>query len=156
MDDGNQPPRLTHCVDIRWHPRDPPLALMQGFVFFMELAPLGVLLLGGLWADRTDARNLILSLTLFAVALPLLLTPFADSITLQVAFLFGLSMALLQALSDPARQSIINRVTRFDIQRTVTVTTVITTLGPGPSWASGSEVSWKRSESDKSSSFRLS
>jgi len=96
--------------------------------FFMELAPLGVLLLGGLWADRTDARNLILSLTLFAVALPLLLTPFADSITLQVAFLFGLSMALLQALSDPARQSIINRVTRFDIQRTVTVTTVITTL----------------------------
>ena len=96
--------------------------------FFMELAPLAVLLLGGLWADRADARNLILFLSLFAVVLPLLLIPFADSITLQVAFLFGLGMALLQALSDPARQSIINRVTRFDIQRTVTVTTVTTTL----------------------------
>ena len=73
--------------------------------FFMELAPLGVLLLGGLWADRTDARNLILSLTLFAVALPLLLTPFADSITLQVAFLFGLSMACLLYTSPSPRDS---------------------------------------------------
>ena len=96
--------------------------------FFMELAPLAVLLLGGLWADRADARNLILLLSLLAIVLPLLLIPFAGSITLQVAFLFGLGMALLQALSDPARQSIINRVTRFDIQRTVTITTVITTL----------------------------
>lgn len=96
--------------------------------FFMELAPLAVLLIGGFWADRADARNLILFISLFAVVLPLLLIPMAGSITLQVAFLFGLGMALLQALSDPARQSIINRVTRFDIQRTVTVTTVITTL----------------------------
>jgi hypothetical protein len=42
--------------------------------------------------------------------------------------LFGVMMASIQALSDPARQAMLNRVSRLDTQRTVTVMIITTSL----------------------------
>ena len=41
---------------------------------------------------------------------------------------FGVLMACIQSLSDPARQATLSRVARMDIQRAVTVMTVCTSL----------------------------
>ena len=51
---------------------------------------------------------------------------------------FGAAMAALQSAGDPARAAMLNRVTRFDIQRTVTSMTVVTTfVALGAFWVGG-------------------
>jgi hypothetical protein len=92
----------------------------------IELPGLLVLFVGGVLADRTDARRLLIGLHL-AIALP----SFAIAALIHQSLLsfpsviaFGVVVASLQALSDPARQSILSRVTRTDVQRTVTMMTI--------------------------------
>jgi predicted MFS family arabinose efflux permease len=106
----------------------------------IDLPALAILLLGGILADRTEGRLLLLRLHLLIAVPPLVLAALVmqDLLSFWVVVLFGLAMAALQSTSDPARQSILNRVTRIDIQRTVTIMTIVTSfVGLGAVWLGG-------------------
>ncbi|HEX7037155.1 MAG TPA: MFS transporter [Pseudomonadales bacterium] len=95
-----------------------------------EFPPLLVLFFGGLLGDRFDGRG-YLALMHVLVALPPLMIAAVhglDALGYWWVVLFGVLMAGLQALSDPARQAMISRVSRMDIQRAVTVMIVTSSL----------------------------
>lgn len=96
----------------------------------IDLPPLLILLVGGVIADRTNGRS-FLSLMHLAMALPPLILAwivYTGEMSLTAVVAFGLAVAAIQATADPARQSVLSRVTRIDIQRTVTLTTIITSM----------------------------
>ena len=94
----------------------------------MEVPPLAMLLLGGVFADRVDGRKLLIALALAACVPPLAMAAGVGRLGYWPIIAFGIAMALLQTASDPARAAMMNRVTRLDIQRTVALTTFATTL----------------------------
>ena len=94
----------------------------------MEVPPLAMLLLGGVFADRFDGRKLLIALALAACVPPLAVAAGVGRLGYWPIIAFGIAMALLQTASDPARAAMMNRVTRLDIQRTVALTTFATTL----------------------------
>ena len=94
----------------------------------MEVPPLAMLLLGGVFADRVDGRKLLIALALAACVPPLAMAAGVGRLGYWPIIAFGIAMALLQTTSDPARAAIMNRVTRLDIQRTVALTTFATAL----------------------------
>jgi len=95
-----------------------------------EFPPLFVLLLGGLLGDRFEGRSYLSVMHLLMALPPLLIAGvvFYDQLNYWWVVLFGILMASIQALSDPARQSILSRVARLDIQRAVTTMTIFTSL----------------------------
>jgi hypothetical protein len=106
----------------------------------IDLPALAVLVLGGILADRSDGRRLLLQLHLAIAVPPLLLAGIVlqDRLSYWVVVAFGMLVAALQSMSDPARQSILSRVTRIDIQRTITVMTIVTSfVGVGAVWLGG-------------------
>jgi predicted MFS family arabinose efflux permease len=106
----------------------------------IDLPALAILLLGGIIADRAEGRRLLLRLHLMIALPPLLLAAFVlhDRLSFWAVVAFGVAMAALQSMSDPARQSILSRVTRIDIQRTVTIMTIVTSLaGIAAVWLGG-------------------
>ncbi|MCZ6888191.1 MAG: MFS transporter [Gammaproteobacteria bacterium] len=104
----------------------------------MELPPMAVLLVGGIFADRMDSRRLLIGLSIAVAIPPLILAGVVDHLAFWPIVTFGIAMALVQAISDPARQAMMSRVTRTDIQRTVTLTTVVTSfVGLGGMWLGG-------------------
>jgi len=94
---------------------------------FFALIPL---LLGGFIADRSESRSYILRVQFFMLLPPLCLAWVVSDGALSYWWVVGFAtvMASLNSLVDPARQAIINRVTRFDIQRTVTLITVVSSI----------------------------
>jgi predicted MFS family arabinose efflux permease len=106
----------------------------------IEMPGLAILLIGGVLADRTDGRRLLIRMHI-AIALPsLAIAAMVHSglLSFWVVIAFGIAVSGLQAISDPARQSILSRVTRTDIQRTVTIMTIVTSLtGLGGVWVGG-------------------
>ncbi len=95
-----------------------------------EAPPLLVLLLGGLLGDRFNGRGYLATMHLLVALPPLMIAAVfqAGALGYWWVLLFGVLMASLQALADPARQSLINRVTRMDIQRAVTIMIITTSL----------------------------
>ncbi len=95
-----------------------------------EFPPLIVLLLGGILGDRVNGRTFLSLMHMLMTVPPLLIAMIFNLGLLSYwwVVLFGVLMASIQALSDPARQSVLSRVTRIDIQRTVTVMTIATSL----------------------------
>lgn len=97
--------------------------------FIAEMPPLALLLLGGVLGDRMNGRTYLIIMNL-AMAIPPLVIAGIYSIDLLNYWwvvAFGVTTASIQALSDPSRQAILSRVTPLDIQRSVTVMTVVTT-----------------------------
>ena len=94
----------------------------------MEVPPLVMLLLGGVFGDRLDGRKLLIGLSIAACLPPLVVVAGLGHLSYWPIILFGIVMALLQSASDPARAAMMNLVTRMDIQRTVALTTFVTTL----------------------------
>lgn len=95
-----------------------------------ELPPLLILLLGGWLGDRTDQRR-TLGLMHLLMALPpllILVVYLQGAISYSWVVIFSALMASIQALSDPTRQSVLSRVSALDIQRSVTLMTVATSL----------------------------
>ncbi|MEZ5559488.1 MAG: MFS transporter [Pseudomonadales bacterium] len=95
-----------------------------------EFPPLLVLLVGGVLGDRFNGRSYLASMHLL-MALP----PLGIALVYALGWLdywwvvlFGVLMASVQALSDPARQSLLSRVSGIDIQRAVTIMTITTSL----------------------------
>ena len=92
----------------------------------IELPPIVALFAGGLLADRGDARRLLILLSVVACLPPLLIGE--ASLGFWPVVFFGIAMSTLQSLSDPARQAMLSRISRIDIQRTIVVTTIVTSL----------------------------
>ncbi|MYE24294.1 MAG: MFS transporter [Gammaproteobacteria bacterium] len=105
---------------------------------FLETPALALLLVGGVIGDRVDRRRLLVGLSLLACIPPLAIVATADALSFWPLVAFGASLAFLQSLSDPARQSMLSAVAPTDMQRTVTVMTIVTTLtGIGGYWVGG-------------------
>ncbi|HTK99665.1 MAG TPA: MFS transporter [Pseudomonadales bacterium] len=106
----------------------------------IEMPGLAILLIGGVLADRTDGRRLLVGMHL-AIAIPSVVIAaivHGGLLSFWAVIAFGIAVSGMQAASDPARQSILSRVTRTDIQRTVTLMTIVTSLaGLGGVWLGG-------------------
>ena len=94
----------------------------------IEAPPLLMLLVAGLIADRVDGRRVLIALAAASCLPPLLVVALLDSLGYWLVVGFGIAMALMQSASEPSRAAMLNRTTRLDIQRTVTLMTVVTTL----------------------------
>ncbi|MGD8416446.1 MAG: MFS transporter, partial [Pseudomonadales bacterium] len=95
-----------------------------------EFPPLLILLLGGILGDRVNGRR-YLTLMHGLMALPplgLIVVYVSGALSFGWVATFGVLMASIQALSDPARQSTLSRVARLDVQRAVTIMTIVTSL----------------------------
>ncbi len=95
-----------------------------------EFPPLIILFVGGLLGDRYNGRSFLAVMHLLMALPPLLLAVVhgLDLLDYWWVVAFGVMMSSIQALSDPARQSILSRVTRLDTQRAVTVMIICTSL----------------------------
>ena len=86
------------------------------------LAPsIFLIVLGGTFADRVDARS-ILAIIHFLASLPLILILLAvknDFLSYQIMIIYGLSMGIAQAFALPARDSLLNKVADGNIQKTL-------------------------------------
>lgn len=93
-----------------------------------EFPPLAILLLGGLIGDRFNGRHFLTFMSLLMALPPLLMIGVFEAGALSYGWVvvFGVLMASIQALSDPARQSALSRVTRLDVQRAITIMTIFT------------------------------
>ena len=106
-----------------------------------EFPPLLILLLGGVLGDRFDSRRYLGAMHLLMTIPPLLVAMIFELGVLSYwwVVLFGITVSSIQALSDPARQSTLSRVTRLDIQRAITLMTICTSLaGLGGFYLGGS------------------
>ncbi|MFU8815812.1 MAG: MFS transporter [Pseudomonadales bacterium] len=95
-----------------------------------EFPPLVVLFLGGLLGDRFNGRSFLAWMHVLMALPPLLIAVVygMDLLGYWWVVLFGVLMASIQALSDPARQSLLSRVARMDTQRAVTVMIISTSM----------------------------
>ncbi len=95
-----------------------------------EFPPLIVLFFGGLLGDRFNGRGYLATMHVLVALPPLLIAAVygLGELGYWWVLLFGVSMASIQALSDPARQSLISRVSRMDIQRAVTIMIITSSL----------------------------
>lgn len=95
-----------------------------------EFPPLLILLLGGILGDRLNGRSFLTVMHVLMALPPLLIAMVFHLGWLSYwwVVVFGVLMASIQSLSDPARQAVLSRVTRTDVQRTITITTIATSL----------------------------
>lgn len=94
----------------------------------MQLPALGLILFGGLLADRIDARKILVSLHLLA-ALPaagLALLLYQGTLGFAAMIAYALATGTIGAFIQPARDSILNRIAMGNLQQTVTVTMGLT------------------------------
>ena len=84
-----------------------------------------LMLWGGVSADRTDSRALLIRVYAIAPLLPMALIVFdqVDRISVSTVTLWGLGMSVVMSFSSPAQQAILNRVTGSAVQHGVTVAT---------------------------------
>lgn len=94
----------------------------------INAAPLIILLIGGFAGDRFDARRLLFGLSLCTAFVPMLLIVGISDLHVWMVIAFGAGTALLTSLADPARQGMINRVTRLDIQRSIALVAIVPSL----------------------------
>ncbi len=94
-----------------------------------ELPPLALLLIGGLMGDRLNGRTYLLGMHILMALPPLLIAFVYEQGRLGYWWVvaYGVGMAGVQALSDPARQATLSRVAQFDVQRAVVLMTIATT-----------------------------
>ena len=90
--------------------------------------PLVVLLVGGLVADRVEARLYLIAIALVTACVPMVLIAFLDGLLVWHVIAFGIAVAMLNAMGEPARQAAVNRITRADIQRTIAVIAIVPSL----------------------------
>ena len=94
----------------------------------IQVVPMIIYLIGGIMGDRMDARRLLFYLTLVTAAFPILLSWGLVNLSTWMVIAFGAGISFLGSLADPAKQGIINRITRLDVQRTIAIVTVVPSL----------------------------
>lgn len=99
-----------------------------------------LMLFGGSVGDRLDGRALLIRVHLAAFLPPLMLaaTVSAFGLSYPVVIVFGLVVGALAGFSEPPRAALLNRVSAGPIQRTVVLTTTVSsTIGLGGTWLGG-------------------
>ncbi len=94
----------------------------------INAAPMVILLIGGFVGDRVDARRYLFTLSLLVSMVPLLLTFGVATLSTWMVIAFGAGTTLLSSLADPAKQGMINRVSKFDVQRSIALVTIVPSL----------------------------
>ena len=86
-----------------------------------------VMLLGGVRADDTDPRTLLIRVYLFAPVLPLFLILIVQLQQLNIlsVVLWALGMSVCVSYSSPAQQTILNRIAGTSVQKAVSATTAV-------------------------------
>lgn len=86
-----------------------------------------LMLWGGATADRADPRGLLVTVYSFAWLIPVTLAVciYLGLLNSWSVMLFGIAMSTVTAFSNPAAQSILNRVAGGEVQRAVTASTAI-------------------------------
>ena len=86
-----------------------------------------VMLLGGVRADDTDPRTLLIRVYLFAPVLPLFLITVVQlqQLTIQAVLLWALGMSFCVSYSSPAQQTILNRIASSSVQKAVSAATAV-------------------------------
>ncbi|MGK0336829.1 MAG: MFS family permease [Candidatus Azotimanducaceae bacterium] len=89
----------------------------------LQIPALFLILIGGFLADRLDARKMLISLHLIAILPPLTLALFISNDVLSFALMiaYALSMGVVTAFSQPARDKLLSAIAGDQIQRTVTI-----------------------------------
>lgn len=104
----------------------------------IDTPPLLMLLVAGVIGDRVDGRRVLITLSCAACVPPLLIAAAVDQLSYLPVVVFGVVMALLQSATEPSRAAMMNGITRIDIQRTVTLSTLVTTVvSLGAIWLGG-------------------
>ena len=86
-----------------------------------------VMLLGGVRADDTDPRTLLIRVYLFAPVLPLFLITVVElqQLSIQAVLLWALGMSFCVSYSSPAQQTILNRIASSSVQKAVSAATAV-------------------------------
>ena len=86
-----------------------------------------VMLLGGVRADDTDPRTLLIRVYLFAPVLPLFLIAVVQlqQLSIQAVLLWALGMSFCVSYSSPAQQTILNRIASSSVQKAVSAATAV-------------------------------
>ena len=86
-----------------------------------------VMLLGGVRADDTDPRTLLIRVYLFAPVLPLFLIVVVQlqQLSIQAVLLWALGMSFCVSYSSPAQQTILNRIANSSVQKAVSAATAV-------------------------------
>ncbi len=86
-----------------------------------------VMLLGGVRADDTDPRTLLIRVYLFAPVLPLFLIIVVQlqQLSIQAVLLWALGMSFCVSYSSPAQQTILNRIASSSVQKAVSAATAV-------------------------------
>ena len=86
-----------------------------------------VMLLGGVRADDTDPRTLLIRVYLFAPVLPLFLFTVVQlqQRGIQAVLLWALGMSFCVSYSSPAQQTILNRIASSSVQKAVSAATAV-------------------------------
>lgn len=104
-----------------------------------------LMLFGGSVGDRLDGRRLLIRVHLAAFVPPLAMAALVATVGLGSAgcgypsvIAFGVLVAALAGFSEPPRVALLNRVTHGHIQRTVVMTTTVSsTIALGGTWLGG-------------------
>lgn len=94
----------------------------------MNVLPMLILLIGGFAGDRVDTRSLLLVLSILIATVPVMLTFGVADMQLWMVVAFGASIAMLSSLADPAKQSMISRISPLDMQRSIALVTIVPSL----------------------------
>ncbi len=86
-----------------------------------------IMLLGGVRADDTDPRTLLIRVYLFAPVLPLFLITVVQlqQLSIQAVLLWALGMSFCVSYSSPAQQTILNRIASSSVQKAVSAATAV-------------------------------
>ena len=86
-----------------------------------------IMLLGGVRADDTDPRTLLIRVYLFAPVLPLFLLTVVQlqQLSIQAVLLWALGMSFCVSYSSPAQQTILNRIASSSVQKAVSAATAV-------------------------------
>ena len=86
-----------------------------------------VMLLGGVRADDTDPRTLLIRVYLFAPILPLFLITVVQlqQLSIQAVLLWALGMSFCVSYSSPAQQTILNSIASSSVQKAVSAATAV-------------------------------
>ena len=86
-----------------------------------------VMLLGGVRADDTDPRTLLIRVYLFAPVLPLFLITVVQlqQLSIQAVLMWALGMSFCVSYSSPAQQTILNRIASSSVQKAVSAATAV-------------------------------
>lgn len=89
----------------------------------LQIPALFLILIGGFLADRLDARKMLITLHLIAILPPLTLALFISqgALSFTLMIMYALSMGVVTAFSQPARDKLLSAIAGNQIQRTVTI-----------------------------------